>query len=279
MGKAEGGWLNPTDVPTGTLVTLPVDDTKAGDALVLHWAASDDGVSASFPFSVSADGEKPEINVAASYIAPNLGKSITVYYTLARPGQALRYSITLTLLIGVLPLAIDPRLMMLNGQAFKINWPTTGVDAPGNTQVRSALGGYPPYHWSSSAPAVASVVDGKVTGNANGLARIQVTDQEGTSVGFDVEVTNVYRLVINETLMTTAEAITWMQSIGGISSYFGRFYTVVRQVYNPSPTEKYYWACAIYGRWSVYYRLSSPLFWQSTMAINGKLGAWCLIPT
>lgn len=276
---AEGGWLNPSDVPAGARVTLPVGDTKTGDQLILYWSAADDGLSKQFPLSVSADGQRPETVVPAEYIASNRDKSVTVYYTLARAGETLRYSQTLTLFIGVLPLAIDPRLMVLNGQAFKINWPTTGVDAPGNTQVRFAVGGYPPYTYSSSAPAVASVVAGKVTGNANGLARIQITDQKGTSVSFDVEVTNVYRLVINEALMTSAESITWMQSLGGISSYFGSFYNVVRQVYNPLPNDKYYWACAIYGRWGVYYRLTSPIRWQSTTSIGAKFGAWCLIPT
>ena len=278
--KAEGGWLNPDDVPMGTSVTLPFAEAKAGDEIVLYWAASDEGVSEQFPFPVTADGQTIQIPVPAAYIAPNLGKSVTVYYTLKRGAQPLRFSRILTLYIGILPLSIDPRLMELNGLAFKINWPTTGVDAPGNTGVRSAIGGVPPYTYKSSAETIALVEEsGKVTGNANGLSRITVTDVEGTSVEYLVEVSNVYKVMINETPMTSHDAIAWMQSIGGISPYPAGLGVVGNLVYIPPVRFDDTWICLVNGPWHYFLHSGSPIHFNARSGYWLLFPAWCVVLT
>ena len=275
-----GGWLNPSDVPTGTVVTVPFAETEAGDEVTLHWTGGVEGASDSFTKTVAVNGEILEFTIAPGLIGPNLGTSVTIYYTVARAGKTLRFSRTLTLYIGVLPLAIDPRLMSLNGRAFKIDfWPTTGADSAGNTGVRIPVGGVPPYDYASSDPRVASVVGGKVTGNANGVARITVIDQLGTSVGYDVSVTNVYRLVINETLMTSHESITWAQSIGGVTSYFPGFAGNVNLVYIPPQRTVFYWACVNSGRWGIFLHRGSPIKFAGSANPNGRFGAWCIVLT
>ncbi|MFL1416076.1 hypothetical protein ACI77M_07585 [Pseudomonas fildesensis] len=281
IDKAEGGWLNPEDVPTGTLTTLPFAETEEGDQLILYWAASDDGVSHLFPVTIGAAGETVGIHVANAYIAPNFGKSVTVYYTLKRDGEPLRFSKVLTLFIGVLPLAIDPLEMVLDGLAVKMpDWPTTGVDAPGNTGFREPTGGTPPYTYSSSNPAAIDVVDGKVTGHTNGIANIRVTDAKGASVFYNVAVKNVYRLVINETKMRGDDAITWMQSING-ATLFLHGGAVLNKVYKLPLRTEVNWGCADkYGEYYVFIHVYRPdIEWWYGIGPHNLLGAWCMVPT
>ncbi|MGY2443823.1 Ig-like domain-containing protein, partial [Pseudomonas sp. SDO52101_S400] len=50
-----------------------------------------------------------------------------------------------------LALYIVPTMMMLDGFSVKIpGWPKTGLDSIGNTGVRVASGGVPPYDYASS---------------------------------------------------------------------------------------------------------------------------------
>jgi hypothetical protein len=78
--------------------------------------------------------------------------------------------------------------------------------------------------------SIASVdpITGKVTGNRNGSVVITVTDRNNAGLSYPVEVSNVWRLNINETLMTGPESIEWMKSIGGTSLYDQMFHLDIR---------------------------------------------------
>ncbi|WP_407073241.1 Ig-like domain-containing protein [Pseudomonas sp. CFBP 13715] len=72
-------------------------------------------------------------------------------------------------------------------------WTLNGSDTAGNTQVRKASGGTPPYTYSSSSTRYASVdSQGKVKGRGWGNSTITVTDALNQNVRYTVNVSNVY---------------------------------------------------------------------------------------
>lgn len=118
--------------------------------------------------------------------------------------------------ININTLQIDPSLMRLDGWMVQAHWPMTGNDAPDNTRVRAPTGGTPPYSYVSDHPEIATVTSaGKVQGVSNGTARITVRDAENNSVGYPVEVSNVYRLIMDEGPFNAHAAMAWILNIGG----------------------------------------------------------------
>ncbi|WP_338522865.1 Ig-like domain-containing protein [Pseudomonas batumici] len=115
-------------------------------------------------------------------------------------------------------LIIDTSPMILNGRAVIVdfNWPRTGTDYPGNTSTRTPTSGTPPYTYTSSNSNVASVAAGKVTGQRNGSATITVRDQSGQFKTYNVQVSNVKKLLVTYTLMTYTNYQAWVSSMGGI---------------------------------------------------------------
>ncbi|MGW8462404.1 Ig-like domain-containing protein [Pseudomonas sp. CLCA07] len=114
-------------------------------------------------------------------------------------------------------LTIDDRPMNLNGKKVIQggNYGLQAKEVAGNTAVRAASGGVMPYTYKSLNPEIASVeTSGKVTGLRNGSATITVTDAAGNSVSYPAQVTNVYRLLLNDSYLTPAEAVSWMRSVG-----------------------------------------------------------------
>jgi hypothetical protein len=92
------------------------------------------------------------------------------------------------------PLSIDQRPMRLDGvmvRSYLCIYPN-GIDAVGNTEVRTASGGQPPYTYSSNSGIAVVDANGKVTGMGNGSATITVTDALGAQVEYIVLITNVY---------------------------------------------------------------------------------------
>ena len=62
------------------------------------------------------------------------------------------------------PLSIDRTPLALDGFRIFASWPATGVEVPGNTAIRRAVGGTPPYRYTSSNTQVATVSgNGQVT--------------------------------------------------------------------------------------------------------------------
>ncbi|PMW98539.1 hypothetical protein C1X59_19295 [Pseudomonas sp. FW215-R2] len=95
-------------------------------------------------------------------------------------------------------LSIDTSVMRLAGIMIRSPYAPNlnGVDAVGNTEVRIATGGIPPYVIGSSNHAVVTYRNGKFVGMGNGSATITVTDQQNKSVQFTVVVSNIYDLVV-----------------------------------------------------------------------------------
>jgi hypothetical protein len=207
-----------------------------------------------------------------------------VYYVLTRPNELPQESLRLEVQVAGTELVIEQTQMHLNGFSLKVpDWPRTGEDSINNTRTRTASGGVPPYQYSSSDSFVASVdpITGKVTGNRNGSVIVTVTDSDAAELTYSVEVTNVWRLNINETFLSAPESIEWMNSIGGTSIYGALFYTVrhdIGRVYQPLPfRETFYWLCSI-GWLPEYFAFLHRGQFDFGIARNQYLPAWCLTP-
>lgn len=181
-------------------------------------------------------------------------------------------------------MVIDRQPMILNGLSVKMpEWPTTGNDSIGNTQVRQPTKGLPPYSYASSDSTVASVSsDGKVTGNKNGSAFIVVLDSGGQSATYNVSVSNVYRLRINEQPMTALRAVEWRESLQDATYCFDAAIYDMQRVYGhtlPIPT----------NIWQCFYRdggcnPGNFYFYKNAIGVSCYSGlyetaAWCIQPT
>ena len=113
------------------------------------------------------------------------------------------------------PLTIDQTTMSLNGLyvAAIRAWPLTGTDAIGNTEVRKATGGTPPYSYSSSNPRFVSVNNqGKAKGRGWGSSTITVTDAQNNKASYTATASNMYaHMVAFDYLFTYAEAVKYTQ--------------------------------------------------------------------
>lgn len=104
-------------------------------------------------------------------------------------------SATTSIKVNATPLSIDTSVLLLDGLAIvpsgHISAPN-GVDAIGNTALRLATNGSPPYGYKSSSLVAEVDSAGKVTGRRNGTGTITVTDSSGAQVSYRVAVANVY---------------------------------------------------------------------------------------
>lgn len=233
-------------------------------------------------FPTTPEGEKL-VMVSGSILKYFNGYSTEVYYVLSRQGALPQESLRLTVHVSGVELEIEQTKMQLNGFSLKVpEWPRTGEDSIGNTGTRVASGGLPPYRYSSSNMSIASVdpITGKVTGNRNGSVVITVTDSNDAELTYPVEVSNVWRLNINEALMNGSGSIRWMQSIGGASIY--AYYSMARgdvaRVYLPLPSRNnFYWLCAAGWNPGTFVVLSRGTFGY-VAAGDQYLPAWCLTP-
>ncbi|WP_238344634.1 hypothetical protein [Pseudomonas sp. SWRI81] len=175
-------------------------------------------------------------------------------------------------LIERLAFSIDKQPMILNGYSVKISgWPKTGEDSLRNTAVRTPTGGVPPYTYLSSEPLTASVTErgGKVTGLKHGSPTIYVVDKEGNEVTYRVSVSNVYQLRINDQLVTSPEAVEWMNSIQGYGVY-ASFYWDVYRVYIPPPRASAVWT----GLPGVVLLTDGQFTYRSS---SSTYNAWCVV--
>ncbi|HWH89074.1 MAG TPA: Ig-like domain-containing protein [Pseudomonas sp.] len=175
---------------------------------------------------------------------------------------------------------IDPQPLILSGFSVKTSYfARTGGESVGNTASRLATGGTPPYKYESQNAEIASVTsNGHVTGNRNGNTTIVVTDKMENKVTYEVRVSNIWTLQINNQLMSSATAVNWMYSIGGRSIVTLPFASDVSRVYYvPVPRPAELWAC---------YSSSAATNW--VLQQNGfsyglryddiRIGAWCITP-
>jgi hypothetical protein len=181
-------------------------------------------------------------------------------------------------------LTIDTRQMNLNGISVKIsNWPKTGRDSIGNTDMREPQGGKRPYTYHSSNDAVASTQERKVIGNRNGQATITVRDSLNQEVFYPVRVSNVYFLGVNETPMTASQARGWYQTLGNVTTAYHAIPDMER-VYDIPPFSNGYWLVAdpfpahgcIYGYYAQYHKVGGGIRCAYDFE---PASTWYLIPT
>ncbi|URM26553.1 Ig-like domain-containing protein [Pseudomonas frederiksbergensis] len=214
------------------------------------------------------------------------GSGLTIHISLNFDGildaaEAVVFSLRSYLIKATPPLTIDTRDMDLSGFSVKVSiWPKTGQDSVGNTDTREAQGGSPPYLYESLDSSIASVDQtGKVTGNKNGVTTITVTDNLQNRVQYNTAVRNTYKLVINEQRMSSASAIAWMSSLGGVSLVASEFKSDASLVYRaPIPRAVEYWLCARYSADPRFnYVLQQHGWFYSRRHDDVLMGAWCLV--
>jgi len=180
-------------------------------------------------------------------------------------------------------MVIDRQQMNLDGLSVKMpEWPRTGQDSIGNTQVRQPTRGLPPYSYASSDSTVASVnYEGKVTGNKNGYALIVVFDSGGQSATYSVSVSNVYRLRINEQPITALQAIEWRENLSNAMPCTDATYHDLHLVYGfPLPIPSALWSCSNQGCTQSnlpYFRRLDGV--ACRVATWEEFGAWCIQST
>jgi hypothetical protein len=183
-------------------------------------------------------------------------------------------------------LTIDQSVMTLSGIVVRLSWPTTGLQFLDNAQTRVARGGVPPYTYSSSNVAVATVSpSGEVVGQGNGGSLITVQDSAQARLSYTVNKTNAYSLAVSAGAVTAQQAIDWKNSIPG-ATLTGYGIPAMIRVYGPNanwplPTNSVYWTCDPTGCVDTNSRVAyTPYDGQYTCrAQTSTLWlAWCLKP-
>jgi hypothetical protein len=96
--QAPDGLLNPDDISDYARVIAPFTGTLRGDWINMHWIGPN--AHTSVMVQVGIDGTTTEHEILIDYITPNLDQEVTVFYTLIRGDEALRYSHTTTVRIS-----------------------------------------------------------------------------------------------------------------------------------------------------------------------------------
>jgi hypothetical protein len=112
---------------------------------------------------------------------------------------------------------VEQTPMILSGKKLipAENYGLQAKEVAGNTGSRIPSGGVPPYTYKSSNPELASVdINGQVNGLKNGTATITITDNDENSASYEVKVSHVYTLLLNNSYMSGQNAIAWLRSVG-----------------------------------------------------------------
>lgn len=186
---------------------------------------------------------------------------------------------------------IDRSDMDLKGFAIiAFNWPRNGQDYPGNAATRVPTGGQPPYTYVSRNSAIAQVTStGKVTGYSNGVTTIDVRDNAGHWLSYNVYVSNVWAVREYPHSISSADAYNWRRSLpGAIGLDWPNGLEHMQKVYGPSsqfpvPYDAFYWVCIDNG---VYCFTLVDAAWDTRLptqirclGVNYRAPAWCLQPT
>ncbi|WP_192564230.1 Ig-like domain-containing protein [Pseudomonas gozinkensis] len=122
--------------------------------------------------------------------------------------------------LTILGLAIDPTPMILDGVMVINGYGWSTNEMPGNTATRVPTTGVLPFTYQPADPTIVQVSNlGKVVGIKNGSTTVTVTDATGQSASYPVQVSKVYRLLINNSLLTALEGMAWLMSVGGVNDY------------------------------------------------------------
>ncbi|MFW9078880.1 hypothetical protein ACOI9X_06305 [Pseudomonas sp. P2757] len=132
--------------------------------------------------------------------------SATVVDQLTNSGVSAATSIVIS---SKQPLSIDQSVLNLDGVMVRSGHcpHPNGRNASGNFSVRQASGGVEPYSYLTSNSYIASVSSqGEVVGMSNGRTIITAVDQNGDTVDFPVDVSNVFDVTIFHTSNLTQPA-------------------------------------------------------------------------
>ncbi|SEN81143.1 hypothetical protein [Pseudomonas sp. ok266] len=138
-------------------------------------------------------------------------------------GLAKRFLVRTYVVKATPALKIDTTPMVLDGyQLYPAAAPNnppfekTNYVHPDAQQTRGAIGGTPPYQYSSSNLSVAYVdsATGHVVSTGVGDARITVRDLIGTTASYEVSCKNVYELVCSPHATYHYQAGPWVASVG-----------------------------------------------------------------
>ncbi|WP_277757946.1 hypothetical protein [Pseudomonas sp. A34-9] len=120
---------------------------------------------------------------------------------------------------------ITPSTLTINGfnlfiEDSGLNWTKTGADAPNTFQQVTVTGGVPPYFYSIPPNQFASVDStGLVRSIGNGTSTLTVRDSAGNAKTVSVNTSSVYKILVNNTPQSRAQAEAWMRSVGGTPIY------------------------------------------------------------
>jgi hypothetical protein len=146
------------------------------------------------------------------------------------------------------PLSIDPSRMTLHGLYIDAPapWVRNTFVPPGTSETRRPQGGVPPYRYTSSDPAVATVdADGTVSvTQMNGVALITAFDVMNRQVSYPVSVTNIFKLEVREEWVTSDLAYSW----GNFGNYSfhpieEKYSLLTSMYYLPGISAGPYWTC------------------------------------
>ncbi|WP_367084905.1 hypothetical protein ABV589_03540 [Pseudomonas sp. HOU2] len=132
---------------------------------------------------------------------------------------------TLTVTDSAAPIFVDPSTMLLRGVRLINDYGWARKPETESVRRREATGGVPPYKYTSTVPAIASVTDdGIVTGLREGWTVIWVRDQNGAQAQFNVQCSEitVYKVVKSSTPVpgTYAAISGWIASVRGVTTEF-----------------------------------------------------------
>ncbi|MFJ5254575.1 hypothetical protein ACIP8I_05160 [Pseudomonas sp. NPDC088414] len=131
----------------------------------------------------------------------------------------------LTVTDSAAPIFVDPSTMFLRGVRLINDYGWARKPETESVRRREATGGVPPYKYTSTVPAIASVTDdGIVTGLREGSTVIWVRDQNGAQAQFHVQCSEItiYKVVKSSTPVpgTYAAISGWIASVRGVTNEF-----------------------------------------------------------
>ncbi|OOG11112.1 Ig-like domain-containing protein [Pseudomonas sp. C9] len=117
------------------------------------------------------------------------------------------------------PISIGQDPMILDGVKLLQDFGWSTREVPGNTATRVPTAGIAPYTYTSQNPTVATVnASGMVRGLKNGETTIIVGNATGgATASYKVSVSNIYRVLKNDTYLYAPEVQAWLTSVGAIN--------------------------------------------------------------
>ncbi|WP_448653410.1 hypothetical protein ACSHWC_09560 [Pseudomonas fluorescens] len=257
----------------GAAVAVAYRSMTAADVIRLIWTSPNGAVN--IAPQTGTIGGTVFFPISAQIINQSAGQLSKLSYQVTVGGKTTTSDVQDVTILGQLKIAQEP--MTLNGLSIKVpSWTkSTGLESIDNSGSRIATGGVGTLTYSSRRPSVASVnAQGLVIGNGWGSTIIDVRDQFGSMVSYPVNVSNVYRLAINDAQTNFNVALAWINT-GSRHVGWAGVYDLIR-VYGPRlPVSRHYWFDIAAPDTAVFYH------WQNAGIFSGgrndhAFGAWTL---